>query len=198
MIDVPRKVETNPQRKTSSRDRSFIPVPVAAAAGAAAVGIGRSGSNKLRKNPPDDPWHNRRADAEKQYTDIVVPRNKSVSGGPPRDTAFRSHPTGSREKELPVLPRDAQQYPVQDHEIERLDLEQNMDDRPVRKLSKVERLTGSSSARAAPAGNVRTERVIVSPSRSYLFWGQSRKLDLELRVPVLDHNTKGLSSNMFV
>ncbi|KAH9220651.1 hypothetical protein DL95DRAFT_329400 [Leptodontidium sp. 2 PMI_412] len=161
VIDVPRKVENIPQRKTSSRDRSYIPVPVAAAA-VGAVGVSRSGSNKLRKNPPDDPWHNRRTDAEKQYPDILVPRKQSVGGGPSRDTAFRSHPQSSKEKELPVLPRDAQQYPVQDHEIDRLDLEPDMEEKPVRRLSKLERLTGSSNPRAVPTGNVRTERVMVN------------------------------------
>lgn len=102
-----------------------------------------------------------RTDAEKQYPDIVVPRKQSVGGGPSRDTAFRSHPQGSREKELPVLPRDAQQYPVQDHDIDRLDLE-DMEEKPVRRPSKLERLTGSTNPRAVPANNVRTERVMVS------------------------------------
>ena len=60
-----------------------------------------------------------------------------------------------------MLPRDAQQYPVQDHDIDRLDLE-DMEEKPVRRPSKLERLTGSTNPRSVPANNVRTERVMVS------------------------------------
>ncbi|KAL2063358.1 hypothetical protein VTL71DRAFT_5163 [Oculimacula yallundae] len=168
VIDVPRKSESMAQRKVSSHDRSYIPVsaPVAAAAGAAAVGVSRSGSNKLRKNPPpEDQWRTLQADpiqVNQQNRTADVSRKQSVTRDPARDAAFRSHPQNYRDKELPVLPRDAQQYPVLDHEIDRLDLEPETQAIPVRRASKLERLTGSSDPRAAPAGNIRTERILVN------------------------------------
>ncbi|CZT04449.1 uncharacterized protein RCO7_09988 [Rhynchosporium graminicola] len=167
VIDVPRKMESVPQRNTSVRDRSHIPVsvPADAAVGATVGGVNRSESKKLRKNPPDDPWYTLRTDQEKanqkfrETRDADAFRKQSVGGEPARDTAFRSHPQDFRDKELPGLPRNAQQYPVLDHEIDRLDLEPEAG-KPVRRLSKVERLTGSSDPRIV--GNARTERVLVN------------------------------------
>lgn len=114
-------------------------------------------------------------DAEKQYPEVnsrkhsVSDRQQTAAVGPSRDTAFRSHPQSVREKELPVLPRDATQYPVQDYDIERLDLDhsENMDTKPGRRgtLSKLDRLTGASNppTSSVQAGNdIRTERVMVS------------------------------------
>lgn len=43
--------------------------PVTAAA-PRAPGVARSGSNKLRKNPPGDPWYSKRADVEERFPQI--------------------------------------------------------------------------------------------------------------------------------
>jgi hypothetical protein len=106
---------STPQRGPSFRDRSYIPVAVGSA-GAASTALNRSGSNKLKKDPPGDPWLYRRTEAEKKYPDVIAPRKPSVAdrpqpstsmAGPSRDTAFRSHPQ-DKEKEPPVLPAATQ------------------------------------------------------------------------------------------
>ena len=108
-------VTSTPQREPSSRDRSYIPVAVGSAV-AASAGLGRSGSNKLKKNPPGDPWLQKRTEAERGHPEVIAPRKGSVSdhspsmAGPSRDTAFRSHPQVT-DKELPVLPADARKAP---------------------------------------------------------------------------------------
>jgi len=106
-------ITSTPHRGPSFRDRSYIPVAVGSAV-AASTALNRSGSNKLKKDPPGDPWLYRRTEAEKKYPDIIAPRKPSVGdrpqpstsmAGPSRDTAFRSHPQ-DKEKELPVLPAE--------------------------------------------------------------------------------------------
>jgi len=84
-----------PKRGPSFRERSKIPVAVAG--GLAATGVARSGSNKLRKEPPG---YNKRVEAEKQNSGVNTTRKASVGSrqldndvaSPSRDTAFRSHP----------------------------------------------------------------------------------------------------------
>jgi hypothetical protein len=107
-----------PQRGPSFRDRSYIPVAVGSAV-AASAGLARSGSNKLKKDPPGDPWLYRRMEGEKKYPEVIVPRKASVGdrsqpstsmAGPSRDTAFRSHPQ-AKDKELPVLPAETRKAP---------------------------------------------------------------------------------------
>jgi hypothetical protein len=152
-------------------------VAVGAAGAAAAAGLSRSGSNKLKKDPPGDPWFNRRAEAEKQFPDVVAPRRGSITdrqaagsgAGPSRDTAFRSHPQVVRDKELPVLPKEAQQTSAASTSRGRPEPLDEMDhDVPVRggKLSKLERLTGEKAPQQTPrsqGGNdIRTERVTVN------------------------------------
>ncbi|CZR55455.1 uncharacterized protein PAC_05343 [Phialocephala subalpina] len=176
-IDSPKSREvrdtetaTTPKRGASFRERSKIPVAVAVAGGAAAE-LSRSGSNKLRKDPPGDPWLHRRVDAEKQYPEVVVPRKTSVSrtkqvpadaASPSRETAFRSHPQAV-DKELPTLPRDSQRYPAE--------LDDETDAKPVRRgtLSKIEQLTGHkapmppiATSKPEKGRDIRTERVKVN------------------------------------
>jgi hypothetical protein len=104
---------STPQRGPSFRDRSYLPV-AAGSAVAASAALSRSGSNKLKKAPPGDPWLHRRTEGEKKYPEVIAPRqpHSSVSerphpstsmAGPSRDTAFRSHPQ-VKEKELPSKP----------------------------------------------------------------------------------------------
>jgi hypothetical protein len=143
---VPRQDKTSiPQRGPSIRDRSYIPVATGAAGVAVASKLGRSGSNKLKKDPPTDPWLHRRLEAESKSQE-VTPRRPSISnpepitGGPSRDTAFRSHPQPAKDKELPTIPPEAQKP------TDYLDTDsaEEMEIKPVRRgtLSKVERLTG--------------------------------------------------------
>ncbi|TVY64340.1 Uncharacterized protein LSUE1_G008661, partial [Lachnellula suecica] len=136
---------TTPQRKSSIKDRSYIPVATAAAGAVAAATLGRSGSNKLKKEPPGDPWMHRRVEAENKYQE-VTPRRPSISNpepivrSPSRDKAFRSHPQPAKDKELPVLPKEAQKP----SDYLDSDSAEEVDVKPVRRggLSKIERLTG--------------------------------------------------------
>lgn len=74
-----------PQRNMSFRDRTVKNDPVvpqredddrgspAESPGAAAIpglGIARSASNKLRKNPPGDPWYSKRMEAEERFPSV--------------------------------------------------------------------------------------------------------------------------------
>ncbi|KAH6669570.1 hypothetical protein B0J14DRAFT_672588 [Halenospora varia] len=134
---------SGPKRGNSIRDKSYIPVPVSITGGAESSKLGRSGSNKLKKEPPGDPWLHRRVEAEEKYQE-VTPRRPSVdqqASGPSRDTAFRSHPRSvSVDKELPTLPQEPRHNP----EYLDSDTAGDMDPKPVRRgtLSKLERLTG--------------------------------------------------------
>ena len=63
-----------PQRGRSFRERAAAPAVAGAIAGAA---LSRNTSNKLKKEPPGDPWYNRRLEAERAYPEIT-PRRPSV------------------------------------------------------------------------------------------------------------------------
>jgi len=63
-----------PKRGPSFRERAAAPAVAGAIAGAA---LSRSTSNKLKKEPPGDPWFNRRLEAERAYPEIT-PRRPSV------------------------------------------------------------------------------------------------------------------------
>jgi hypothetical protein len=59
------------------RDESSIAKtqePVRSPSNGGGLSLTRSGSNKLKKNPPGDPWYSRRAEAEQKYNSIQ-PRN---------------------------------------------------------------------------------------------------------------------------
>ena len=139
---------TTPRRGSSVRDRSYIPVAAGAAGAAVASKLGRSGSNKLKKEPPGDPWMHRRMEAENQYQEVTH-RRPSISdpepivGGPSRDTAFRSHPQPAKDKELPTLPPEASKPSdyLDSDSAEEMDIKP-----PVRRgtLSKAERLMGQT------------------------------------------------------
>lgn len=160
----------------SNPDRSYFPVAVGAAGAAAAAGVSRSGSNKLKKNPPGDPWLSQRTEVEKQYPEVIAPSRQftsdraSLEPGPSRDTAFGSHPqVVQKDKELPVLPQEARQAPanIAGHgNFRSLD---EMDHVPVRRgtLSKMERLTGQKfspqTSRNTQLGNdIKNELVTVN------------------------------------
>ncbi|PBP22481.1 hypothetical protein BUE80_DR006699 [Diplocarpon rosae] len=148
------------------------------AAAAGVVGVSQNGSKKSRKKPPGDTWFKNIREAEHEYHEVVAPRKQSVGGrqqatveDPSRDAAFRSKPQSAWDKELPVLPRDATRYPVQDREPVQLNLGsiENLE-KPVRRetLTKIERLTGSSNPPVKwgqAANEIRAERVMydVSP-----------------------------------
>ncbi|PBP20789.1 hypothetical protein BUE80_DR008114 [Diplocarpon rosae] len=175
-ITVPTRVDRTsaPQRKTSTLDRSYIPVTATAAA-AGVGGVSQSGSKNLRKEPPGDTWFKKIREAEHQYHEVVAPRNQPMGGrqqataeDPSRDAAFRSKSESAWEKELPVLPRDATRYPVQDREMGQLDLaSMKTIEKPLRreKSTKIERLTGSSNppVKWGQAGSdIRAERVMAN------------------------------------
>jgi hypothetical protein len=152
VLPDPKKPEdVSAQRRPSDRERSAIPI---AAGAAAAAGLGRTGSNKLRKDPPGDPWFNRRTDAEKTYQEVAPRRpsadkGKAPMGAPSRGTAFGSHPQAAREKDLPSVPKAggrAPQYP------EDLDIDDELDEKPLRRGNsrKIEQLTGQTAPAHVP------------------------------------------------
>jgi hypothetical protein len=114
------------QRGPSFRDRSYLPV-AAGSAVATSAALSRSGSNKLKKAPPGDPWLHRRMEGEKKYAEVTAPRQPHPSAsdrpqtstsmaGPSRDTAFRSHPQ-VKEKELPTIPLENGKAPPHAREL---------------------------------------------------------------------------------
>lgn len=76
-----------PQRGPSFRERATA--PTAAAAGAVAgAALSRSTSNKLKKDPPGDPWFHQRIEAERAYPE-VTPRRPSADARQNPDTMTR-------------------------------------------------------------------------------------------------------------
>jgi len=116
---------SKPQRGASVKSKSDAPsgadITAAAVAAVAAAGLTRTTSNRLKKEPPGNPWFNRRVEAERQYPEVIVSRQPSVNkrqvttsaNAPNRGTAFGSHPQSP--KESLILPREDQptsQYPI--------------------------------------------------------------------------------------
>ena len=159
VLPDPQKPKDVPnQRKPSIRERSAIPIATGVAGAVGATAVGRSGSNKLRKEPPIDPWVKSRADGEKMFQD-VAPRRPSADirqqenisvVGPSRGTAFGSHPQTGRDKELPSAPNTGglgPQYPIDPESND-----DDLDERPIRRGSsrKIEQLTGHKAEAQAP------------------------------------------------
>jgi len=71
--------DSGPSSPTSPSDGAAA--AAAAAVAAAAPAVARSGSNKLRKEPPGDPWYGRRVEAERRYPTI------DTRNGPGLETA---------------------------------------------------------------------------------------------------------------
>jgi hypothetical protein len=74
-----------------------------------AVGVSRSASNKLRKNPPGDPWYSKRMEAEERYSSIVGPSVAVPPPQPPQEArptgVSRSFSTGATLKKSPPQQR---------------------------------------------------------------------------------------------
>ena len=166
----------NTQRRSSTQDKTQVPLATGALA---AIGVNRRGSNKLKKEPPGDPWYNRRTEAERQYQDVQQ-RGHSVDDqpwignsnhrtarevGPSRETAFRSHPQNYAEKELPPSP--GYQGLRQPEDVDSASEEEIYPERPVRRgtLSKIERLTGQRNAADTQSPDQYEEDKDVKPSR---------------------------------
>jgi len=118
------------------RGQSLRGPAAAAAAGVTVAGLGRSPSNKLRKDPPGDPWFNRRVNAEQNVRVIK--------------------PISPRDKELPPVPVAAKEtsYPITNLDSE-LDPDSELDVKPVQRgnIRKIEQLTGEkaiSQAQSSP------------------------------------------------
>lgn len=165
---IEQDISSPARRGQSTRDRSYIPVAVGAAAGAAGAQLGRSGSNRLKKEPPGDPWLHLRVEAENQYPAVVIPKESVIeqeNEGTSREAAFRSHPKGSLDKELPPSPAES---------AEQLDSysSDDMGTKPVRRktLSKVQQLTGQNFSQGAlksiqPGNDRATESVKVNGTK---------------------------------
>lgn len=74
-------------------------------------GVARSNSNKLRKNPPGDPWYSRRAEAEEKFPrinrhgeDVEQPQFREGTG------VARSKTTGGASRKAPLSQMDDDYY----------------------------------------------------------------------------------------
>lgn len=127
----PTDYQITPEPIVSKSTKSSIPqrTPSVGGPGAAAAskvtstGLGRSPSNKLKKDPPGDPWFNRRVDAERKVRTI--------------------NPISPRDKELPQIPPASERtsYPITSYES---DSDSDLNMQPVQRgnMRKIEQLTG--------------------------------------------------------
>lgn len=142
-----------PQSGPTNRERSAIPAAIGAtgAIGAAAVAttvLSRSGSNKLKKDPPGDLSLMRRQNGERQNQEGAGPRRPSAGAQRPgaelgsRGASLSSPPRPSVDKELPNLPKDMKPTSpgVDDYDD---DTEAKAAQR--RNARKIEQLTGEKS-----------------------------------------------------
>lgn len=93
-----RQVEKNSisERGPSFRDRTQVPVADAATAGVAmGPGVSRSTSNKLKKQPPGDPWYHERLEAERGASARSMEDSRPPV--PPKDLASASSGPQSRQ-----------------------------------------------------------------------------------------------------
>ncbi|KAI1879904.1 hypothetical protein JX265_001525 [Neoarthrinium moseri] len=76
------------------------------------IALARTGSNKLRKNPPGDPWYSKRVEAEERFPAISraeetqEPQHTGATG------VSRSRSTGSTLKKPPPVPHNDVERPV--------------------------------------------------------------------------------------
>lgn len=110
-----------PQRNLSFRERAArndiklpdasgdaSPTSPTATTPTGGTSLTRSGSNKLKKDPPGDPWFNRRAEAEKKYP-VVQPRHGLVEDArnAPVDPTVPRSARQVQPVPAPPLPREA-------------------------------------------------------------------------------------------
>ena len=194
--DPQRPEDVSAQRKPSIRERSAIPAAAAVVGAAGAADLARSGSTKLKKDPPGDPWYNRRTAAEKTYQEIA-PRRQSIHKreqetaaalAPSRGTAFGSHPQTSRDNRRPSAPKEGGlglQYPGDP------DLDDEMEEKPVRRGStrKIEQLTGQKAPREAPRSNPPDQQISATrPSQHEVVRSGSRQAGKEVRTELVTVN----------
>jgi hypothetical protein len=145
-----------PQRGPSFRERAAAP---AVASAVAAAALSRSTSNKLKKDPPGDPWFSRRLEAERAYPEVTTRRPSvdarrdpnTMTGGPlgsaPVTLSARKAPDDARKEEL--RPRPA---PRPAETMDQLPDENISQPAPVRRnpSSKIEQLTGHQVKNGVP------------------------------------------------
>lgn len=145
-VDMPIQTQQEPipVRGKSVHDRSGIPMAIGA--GAAAAGLTRSASNKLKKNPPGDPWFDRRVDAERAFQKVTPVRPPVGDNKHSRGTSSTSYAPG-RDKDLPSLPREARAPTIPINNLD-LDSDESFNNLPVRRGNsrKIEQLTGEGGS----------------------------------------------------
>ncbi|RDW75963.1 hypothetical protein BP5796_06784 [Coleophoma crateriformis] len=128
-----------PQRGASVRDKAGVPVAAALAGAGAVAGasLSRSRSNKLKKEPPGDPWYQRRKEGEQKYNQ-VVPKRAFVDDS--ADTRRGIPQNSAHMQEESVVRRPIDQY---DSDPEFMDTAV-----PVRRgsIKKIEQLTGHKAS----------------------------------------------------
>ncbi len=76
-LPVPAPAPAPPHAPEPPQAPAPAPAAAAAAAASASISLTRSGSKKLKKEPPGDPWFSRRLEAEKKYPTIQA-RNEAA------------------------------------------------------------------------------------------------------------------------
>ena len=153
------------QRKSSTRERSSIPVATAVTGAAGAGGLVRGGSNKLKKDPPGDPWYNRRMAAEQAYQEVTLRRQsieKRQEDPPP--VVMSSRGTGSQLRTLNdrELPAGLHAGIPGRHFPDESALNDERDENPVRlgSIRKIEQLIGQMAPATASSSNSPTKQRI--------------------------------------
>jgi PhoD related phosphatase len=151
------------QRGKSFRERAALPVNMATPNPPINAGIIRSASNKLKKDPPGDPWFNRRLEAE-MAAQLAVPRKQSTdvhrepsrAGGP-----LNSAPvTTGQKRAVTNTTLEKQDYGTPPPmEAVGSNSDEHLPHVPIRKNSskKTEQLTGHQIA-AGPIKNIPSRR----------------------------------------
>jgi hypothetical protein len=193
----------------STRERSAIPAAVGAigAAGVAAAGLSRSGSNKLRKEPPGEPQFSRKQPAEKQPEEVAelrrpivgrARRQAAAGANLSNATTISSRPQTSKDKELPLLPNVTHDF------IRGLDddSDDDIDVIPIRRNSsrKIQQLTGESApfSQQQPNGG---NSVSVGRSTTFRQPGIPRLVTVDaakLEMPSTINNDESLAPGVYV
>ena len=98
-IDLPQEPPRAPGgRRRGGGDHAVAPlsplIPTAGPSSGGGFSLTRSGSNKLKKNPPGDPWYNVRRDAEERAATAVAPSTSSLA------TSERAHVASHEEPQM--------------------------------------------------------------------------------------------------
>ncbi|KAL3425422.1 hypothetical protein PVAG01_02213 [Phlyctema vagabunda] len=164
--------DSMPQRASSGRNKHGLPIAAAAAGAAAGTALGRSGSNRLKKEPPGDPWYNRRREAEQNSQDAAQRKQSKSTTHDPRETALNDQnraPANSARVARPIdnldfEPADSASSPMRRGSIRKVEqlTGSRVPGENMRDLPPVEPHVARSQSQRAPGRDVRTDLVTVN------------------------------------